>query len=121
MNRTITLRVAIVATVSALALIAVPATAGAQTRPGPIDESRMVPTLIPSFTPWTCKTKQAGPVGNGERHLTFGWELTDFPCAVPVYNARDETPSADRFYDWGVASHDIRRILLRMILSRWSS
>jgi hypothetical protein len=106
MNRTITLRVAVVAIVSVLAWMAGPTTASAQAPPGPMDESRLVPTLSPTFTPWTCKAKQTGPVCTGERHLTFDWELTDFPCAVPVYNARDERRRQTRFYDWNYLNYD---------------
>ena len=105
MNRTSSLRAAALATVCAWGLLATPATASADSPPGPVDESRLVPSLSPTFTPWTCKAKQTGPVCTGERHRTSDWELTDFPCAEPVYNARDERRRQTRFYDWNYLNY----------------
>jgi hypothetical protein len=49
--------------------------------PVPVDESRLVPALSPSFAPWTCQTKQEGPVCKGERHVALGEPLPfDFGC-----------------------------------------
>ena len=48
--------------------------------PPPVDQSRLMPTLSPTFTPWTCQTKQEGPVCKGERHTSTGWVPFDFGC-----------------------------------------
>jgi hypothetical protein len=106
MNRTNSLRAVVLVAASVLALVVAPATALAQAPPGPVDKSRLVPSLSPTFTPWRCKAKQSGPVCTGERHLTFGWEPTDFPCSVPVYGARDERRRQTRFYDWNYLNYD---------------
>lgn len=49
-------------------------TAASGAAPEPVDESRLVPALSPSFAPWTCQSKQEGPVCKGERHVSSGWE-----------------------------------------------
>ncbi|GAA2167986.1 hypothetical protein FHX52_3852 [Humibacillus xanthopallidus] len=48
--------------------------------PTPVDESRLVPALSPSFEPWSCQTKQEGPVCKGERHTSSGWVPFDLAC-----------------------------------------
>jgi hypothetical protein len=51
MDRTSSLRVAVALAASALALIAAPVTAIAQAPPGPVDASKLVPSLSPTFAP----------------------------------------------------------------------
>jgi hypothetical protein len=105
MNGIGSLRAAVLAAASTLVLFAMSGTARAQAPPDSIDEARLVPSLSPTFAPWVCQAKQSGPVCTGERHLTFDWELTDFACAVPVYNARDERRRQTRFYDWNYLNY----------------
>jgi len=46
----------------------------------PVDESRLVPALSPSFAPWTCQMKLGGPVCKGARHVSSDWGPFDFGC-----------------------------------------
>jgi len=62
-----------------LTLLVAPLTAVAEA-PTPVDESRLVPSLSAAFAPWTCQTKQNGPVCRGESHRSWGWSPSDLPC-----------------------------------------
>ncbi len=64
-----------------------------------VDRSRLQPVLNPRFDPWDCKLKQSGPVCTADRHLYGDWELTDLPCAVPVWSARTEHRYQTLFFD----------------------
>lgn len=67
--------------------------------PEPVDESRLVPALSPTFVPWTCQTKQTGPVCKGERHTDTGWEPV-FPCGdTPVWNRYVSDRYQTRYYN----------------------
>jgi len=82
-----------------LLAVSVPA-GGAQAAPKTVDESRLQPTLSPTFVPWTCKLKSTGPVCTGERHLRLPREqITDFACAVPLWNSRTEDRYQIRYYN----------------------
>ncbi|KQU64134.1 hypothetical protein [Phycicoccus sp. Root101] len=59
--------------------------------PPPVEQSRLVPSLSPSFAPWSCRTTQSGPVCKGERHFSGAWELSDFPCGDTQVWARGES------------------------------
>lgn len=65
----------------------------------PVDESRLVPALSPTFVSQGCKTKLTGPVCKGERHLDSDWAPTDLPCAVPIWGARTEDRYQTRYYN----------------------
>jgi hypothetical protein len=73
-----------------LALLVTPVSAQA-TAPPPVDESRLVPSLSPTFGSWTCRTSKDGPVCTGERHLSGDWGLFDFPCGDTQLWARGES------------------------------
>jgi hypothetical protein len=61
----------VAAVVLVLSQLGTPSSATADAPP-PVDESRLVPALSPSFAPWTCQTKQEGPVCKAERHVPLG-------------------------------------------------
>lgn len=74
-------------------------TAALGAAPEPVDESRLVPALSPTFVPWTCQTKQSGPVCKGERHIETGWEPL-FPCGdTPVWGNYVSDRYQTRYYN----------------------
>jgi hypothetical protein len=64
-----------------------------------VDQSLLQPALLSRFAPWDCAWRNSGPVCVGEFHETGPWELTDLPCAVPVYGARTEHRYQRLFFD----------------------
>lgn len=76
-----------------------PSSASSVGRP-PVDESRLVPALSPSFVPWTCKVKQSGPVCTGERHVSSDWAAFDFGCGeTPLWFSNRSDRWQTRFYN----------------------
>lgn len=75
-----------------------PSTAAGSGHKG-VDESRLVPTLSPTFAPWSCKATRTGPVCTGERHPYDAWAPSDLPCAVPVWGARQEHRYQTRYHN----------------------
>lgn len=98
-------RVALAATIGLLPLT-VSAAASADPPPDTVDVARLQPALNPDFAPWTCKPKQDGPVCTGEWNLSTAWELTDLPCAVPVYARSEFHRRSTRYYDWDYRNFD---------------
>jgi hypothetical protein len=65
-----------------------------------VDLSRLVPSLSPTFTDWSCVATGNGPVCRGERLIETGWEPTDeIPCARPVYHQLTDLRRQTRYYD----------------------
>jgi hypothetical protein len=68
--------------------------------PPPVDEGRLVPALSPTFTGWTCQTKQEGPVCKGERHLSSEWAPFDFGCGdTPLWSRGESDRYQTRHYN----------------------
>jgi hypothetical protein len=105
MNHT-SIRVAAIAAAAGLTLLAAPSVATADPPPGPVDESRLVPSLSQTFAPWTCVAKQTGPVCTGHWQVTTGWGPADFPCAVPIYANSDFDRRSTRYYNWDYLNYD---------------
>ena len=94
-------RLVIIPAATVLLVAGASAAARADPPPGPVDESRLVPSLSASFAPWTCKAVQTGPVCNGERRIDTGWGPFDFSCGdTPVYARHEEVRRATRYYGW---------------------
>ena len=93
-----------IVTVLGLALVLVGAPLPAQaTAPPPVDESRLVPLLSSGFAPWTCQTKQDGPVCKGERHVSRGWVPFDFACGdTPLWARGESDRYQTRYYNAGL-------------------
>lgn len=83
-------RALVVLLVFVFAALQAPASALAGAPP-PVDEDRLVPALSSSFAPWTCMTRQDGPVCKGERHFSGAWEPADLPCGDTQIWARGES------------------------------
>jgi hypothetical protein len=64
-----------------------------------VEVSRLVPLLSPTFTNWSCVLTGNGPVCRGERLIDTGWELSDFPCASPVYHHFIDFRRQTRYHD----------------------
>jgi hypothetical protein len=65
-----------------------------------VDLSRLVPSLSPTFTDWSCVPTGTGPVCRGERLIEVAWEPTDeIPCARPVYHQLTDFRRQTRYYD----------------------
>ena len=71
-----------------------------------VDQSLLQPALVSRFAPWDCTWRNNGPVCVGEFHETDPWELTDLPCAVPVYGARTEHRYQRLFFDEQYRNYD---------------
>jgi hypothetical protein len=68
--------------------------------PAPVDESRLVPLLSPGFAPWTCQTKQDGPVCKGEYHQSWDWGPFDLPCGdTPLWARGESDRYQTRYYN----------------------
>ena len=95
--------------VAALLVVLTTATAQADPPPGPVDESRLVPALSPSFAPWTCKAMQTGPVCDGERNVATEWGPFDFSCGdFAVYARTDSVRRQTRYYNWDYLDYENR-------------
>jgi hypothetical protein len=65
-----------------------------------VDLSRLVPSLSPTFTDWSCVATGTGPVCRGERLTEVAWEPTDeIPCVRPVYHQLTDLRRQTRYYD----------------------
>ena len=100
----------VAAVVLALSQLGTPSSAMADAPPA-VDESRLMPTLSPTFTPWSCQTKQEGPVCKGERHTSTGWGTFDFGCGgTPLWSHTRSDRYQTRYYneDYVIAYSEFR-------------
>lgn len=106
MTQRIALALRPVATLTLAVPLLLAAPAGAEA-PAEVDQSLLVPTTLDSsFAPFDCRMKATGPVCTGERHIATEWELSDFPCEVPVYVRTVSDRYSTRYYDQQYLNYD---------------